>query len=87
MQRLRDEVNAPIPRSRQDCEEVLDEIGRYLDREQQAEQDRLWRETDAALTRRTWDWSFRRTWDARHPGGVDKCACDGCRAWRREPPR
>jgi hypothetical protein len=25
--------------------------------------------------------------EARHPGGVDQCSCDGCRAYRREPPR
>jgi HK97 family phage prohead protease len=87
MQRLREVATMPILRTRRDCEEALDELDRYLDREAQAEQDRLWRETDAALTRRTYDWPFRRSWDARHPGGPDRCQCDGCRAWRREPPR
>ena len=87
MLRLRELVNAPIPRSKQHCEDSLAELDRFLHRHQQAEQDRLWHETDAALTRRTWDWSYRRSWDRRHPGGPDKCPCDGCRAWCREPPR
>jgi hypothetical protein len=90
MQEARRLVNEPlptVPRSREEYQAEIDALGRYLDRHQQAEQDRLWRETDAALTRRTWDWSFRRSWDARHPGGPDHCPCDGCRAWRREPPR
>jgi hypothetical protein len=87
VQQLHDLAAMPIPRTMQDCEESLADLDRFLDREAQAEQDRLWRETDAALSRRTWDWTFRRSWDRRHPGGVDACSCDGCRAYRREPPR
>jgi hypothetical protein len=80
-----------VPTSRQDRAEgyraQLTALDRYLDREADAEQDRRWHETDAALRRRLYDGRFRRSWDARHPGGVDRCPCDGCRAWRREPPR
>jgi hypothetical protein len=87
MQRLRDVADTPIPRSRRDCEEALDELGRYLDRHNEAEQHRLWKETDAALSRCIYEPGYRRRWLARHPGGVDQCSCDGCRAYRREPPR
>jgi hypothetical protein len=87
MQELRDVVNAPIPRTRQQCEQVLAQLDPEAAQREQAEQVRLWRETDAALTRRIYEPAFRRSWDARHPGGPDRCPCDGCRAWRREPPR
>jgi hypothetical protein len=87
VRRLADEPLPHVPRSKEEHQAALDELGRFLDRRAQAEQNSLWHETDAALTRRTWDWAFRRSWDAMHPGGVDKCQCDGCRAWRREPPR
>jgi hypothetical protein len=87
MQRLRDVVNTPKPRTRAQMEESVQQLERESVQRQAAEQDRLWHETDRALTRRTWDWAFRRSWDARHPGGPDKCGCDGCRAWRRKPPR
>jgi hypothetical protein len=87
MQQLRDVANTPIPRSMQDCEQFLQQLERESAQREAARQDQLWKETDAALTRRTYDWTFRRSWDARHPGGPDRCDCDGCRAWRREPPR
>jgi hypothetical protein len=87
MQRLRGVATTPIPRTRQQIEEFWAQLDREAEKRVQAEQDRLWRETDAALTRRTYDWAFRRSWDRKHPGGPDKCQCDGCRAWRREPPR
>ena len=88
MSQLRDVANAPIPSpmSRQERAQFLDQLDREAAAREQAEQDRLWRETDAALTRRTHDWAFRRSWDRRH-GSVDTCTCDGCRANRREPPR
>jgi hypothetical protein len=51
MRRLRALVDEPlptVPRSREEYQAELDELGCFLDREALAEQDRLWKETDAA---------------------------------------
>jgi hypothetical protein len=91
MEQLRALANEPLPTvpvSRAELEADLAQLDAYLDRHQQAEQDRLWRETDQNETRRLFDWDFRRSYDRRHPGRErGECDCPGHRAWRREPPR
>jgi hypothetical protein len=90
MQEARRLVNEPlpqVPRSEEEIRAELDELGRFLDREALAEQDRLRAQTDAALSRCIYEPGYRRRWLRSHPGGVDHCSCDGCRAYRREPPR
>jgi len=39
---------------------------------------------DEAVSRRGWDWSFRRSHDALHPGGPDRCVCRAHRLWHQE---
>jgi hypothetical protein len=90
VRQLRAGLDKPLPhlrRSREEHEAAIAELGRFLDREALAEQDRLRAETDAALSRCIYEPGFRRRWLARHPGGVDHHDCDACRAYRREPPR
>ncbi len=70
------------PMTRAEAQAGLGELGSYLDRVEMAERERLTRQTDAALSRRLHDWTFRRSWDARHPGGVDRCGCESCTAYR-----
>jgi hypothetical protein len=78
---------APVLPSRAEIEADLAQLERFLDRHNDAEQDRLRAQTDADLSRCIYEPGYRRRWLARHPGGVDQCSCDGCRAYRREPPR
>jgi hypothetical protein len=71
-----------VPRSREEYLTELDELGRFLDREALAEQDRLAQEMEALEGRRLHDWSFARSFDRRHPGRErDQCQCSGHQAW------
>jgi HK97 family phage prohead protease len=55
-----------------------------LARELKAADNRLFELIDKAESRRIYDPAFRRTWDHKHPGTINACACHGHRVYRRE---
>jgi HK97 family phage prohead protease len=90
VRRMRAELAKPLPTLHRSMEEIratFAEVGRYLERHEQAERDEQRAYIDQCESRRRWDWDFRRGYDRRHPGGGDHCTCDAHRAWRGEPPR
>jgi hypothetical protein len=87
MQQLKDLAEqkgafAPPPLSRREIEEEVAALGRFVDRLTAEEQAKLAKETEQALNRRIFERAFAKSWDARHPRGVDNCPCNGCKAWR-----
>jgi hypothetical protein len=89
MRRLHDLANAElphVPRSMEEYEAELAQLGRYVDREVLAERDEARAYIDQAEGRRRWDWAFRARYDYHHPGGANRCDCRSHRIWRGEEP-